>query len=133
MTIKRFIRISQPKTDVILGNVPIVFNRARVSKLLIKPPVSFQDEKTHYLKLHICELQGDNKDVTVPRSVKPYVFVLPIAGCEKGYTTWNNCIAGCWDYVTTTRKNEINFTIHATIDDTDVVFDDELLIELEFE
>jgi hypothetical protein len=62
-----------------------------------------------------------------------YVFVIGASGCEKGYTTWNNCQAGCWDYQCTERRNEINMTLKITIDDTEVVFDDPVMLELEFE
>ena len=115
--------------------MPINFVRARIAKLLIKPPAAFQDDATHYLKIHICELERNHKDVT-SGAPRPYVFVLPIAGCENGYTTWNNCQTGCWDYSNSSlggKRNEINFTICVTIDDQEVAFEPELLLELEFE
>jgi hypothetical protein len=97
----------------------------------MKTPTAFNDDSTHYLKIHICELEKDSKDVTT--SVNSYFFVLGFSGCENGYVTWNNCQSDCWDYSDKERRNDINFHIKITIDDVEVVLDDYMMLELEFE
>ena len=130
---KRFLRVSQPRTQLVLGNVPVNFTRVRISKLLMKSPVAFQDDSTHYLKINACRLEQNNKDVTLD-APRPYVFVLGFAGCANGYTTFNNCNVGCWDYECKEVRNEIILDLLITIDDQETVFDDgDLLLEFEFE
>ena len=133
MTIKRFVRISQPRTNVVLGHIPIQYHKVRISKLLVKAPVAFQDDSTHYLKISVCQLERNHKDVTVQQTVKPYMFVLPISGCEKGFTSYQNCMMGCWDYINFQKNSEINMELVVTVDDQEVIFDDQLMLELEFE
>jgi hypothetical protein len=79
----------------------------------------------------VCELERDSKDIT--NLVKPYFFIIGVSGCEKNYTTWNNCNLDCWDYSCVEKRNEINLKLRVTVDDQEIILNEAMMLELEFE